>query len=846
MSAYACEPEKGSEPGVGWNWAQQMGRYHEVWVITRANNRASIEKALAVKPLPNVHWVYFDLPRWARFWKKKQRGMHLYYYLWQIGAYFVVRKLHRRVGFDLVHHVTFVNYWMPSYMALLPAPFVWGPVGGGESAPRSFWRSFSFRGRAYELLRDLARSLAQFDPFVRLAARRATVKLATTPQTEKRLRALGCRNVLIHPAVGLMSEEMRTLSAFPLRQGDPFRFFSIGGLLHLKGFDLGLRAFARFQARFPATEYWIIGDGPERKRLEKLADNLGLAGKVRFWGAVPRAEVLEKLADCDVLVNPSLHDSGGWVCLEAMAAGRPVICLDLGGPALQVTEETGIKIPAISPSQAIADLSVAMEELARDPARRARLGQAGRARVSRLYNWEEKGKYLADLYDQAVSAKLQGELRPPLRILISAYACEPEKGSEPGVGWNWVRQIARFHEVRVITRGNNRASIEKSLAKEPLPNVHWVYFDLPRWARFWKKGQRGVHLYYYLWQIGAYFVVRKLHRRVGFNLVHHVTFMNYWMPSFLFLLPIPFIWGPVGGGESAPRSFWRTFSFRGKAYELLRDLARFLAQFDPFVRLAARRATVGIATTEESAARLRSLGYRKVMVLSSVGSSKDEIARLNGFTVRQSNPFRLVSIGNLLHWKGFELSLRGFARFQSRFPATEYWIIGDGPERKRLRKLAQRLGVTGSVTFWGAIPRRQVLEKLADCDVLVHPSFHDSGASVCLEAMAAGRPVICLDLGGSAVQVTEETGIKVSAITPDQALRDLANAFYKLASDPELRARLSLGAIKRVEEHFNWDKRGLLMTRLYESLSTVEEDTAVERKLSASRRSADSSSPIRN
>jgi glycosyltransferase involved in cell wall biosynthesis len=412
ISAYACEPGRGSEPGVGWNWAQQMGRYHEVWVITRANNRAPIEKSLAKEPLPNVHWVYFDLPRWARFWKKRQRGMHLYYYLWQIGAYFVVRKLHRRVGFNLAHHVTFVNYWMPSFMALLPVPFVWGPVGGGESAPRSFWRSLSLRGKTYELLRDLARFLAEFDPFVKLAARRATVGLATTSQTEKRLRALGCRNVLVHPAVGLVSEEIRTLSPFPVRQSDPFRFLSIGGLLHLKGFDLGLRAFARFQARFPATEYWIIGDGPERKRLEKLAHNLGIAAKMRFWGTIPRDEVLEKLADCDVLVHPSLHESGGWVCLEAMAARRPVICLDLGGPALQVTEETGIKIPAISPSQAIADLSLAMEELARDPARRARLGQSGRERVSRLYNSEEKGKYLADLYDQAASAKLQGDLRP--------------------------------------------------------------------------------------------------------------------------------------------------------------------------------------------------------------------------------------------------------------------------------------------------------------------------------------------------------------------------------------------------------------------------------------------------
>ena len=398
ISAYACEPGRGSEPGVGWNWAQQMGRYHEVWVITRTNNQKPIEKALAMKPLPNVHLVYFDLPRWARFWKKRQRGMHLYYYLWQIGAYFVVRKLHRRVAFNLVHHATLVNYWMPTFLVLLPIHFIWGPVGGGESAPPSFWRSFSLRGRAYELIRDLARSLAQLDPFVRLAARRATVVLATTPQTEKRLGALGCRNVLIQPAVGLVSEEIRKLSAFPLRQSDPFRFVSIGVLLHLKGFDLGLRAFARFQTRFPTTEYWIIGDGPERKRLEKLAHNLGLAAKVRFWGTLPRAEVLEKLADCDVLVHPSLHDSGGWVCLEAMAAGRPVICLDLGGPALQVTEDSGIKAPAASADQVVSDLAAAMMRLAEDPELRVRMGQASRQRVKEDFDWGKKGELMHQLY----------------------------------------------------------------------------------------------------------------------------------------------------------------------------------------------------------------------------------------------------------------------------------------------------------------------------------------------------------------------------------------------------------------------------------------------------------------
>jgi glycosyltransferase involved in cell wall biosynthesis len=376
-----------------------MGRYHEVWVITRANNRGPIEKALAREPLPRVHWVYFDLPSWARFWKRSQRGVHLYYYLWQVGVYFVARKLHREVGFNLVHHVTLVNYWMPSFLALLPVPFVWGPVGGGESAPRAFRRCFSLRGKVYEILRDLARSLGQLDPFVRLTAQRAALGLATTPQTEKRLRALGCRQVLVFSEAGVPPRDIEELGALPIREGSPVRFLSLGRLLHWKGFELSLRAFARFARRSPTSEYWIVGDGPERRRLEKLAQNLGLTGKVRFWEMIPRSEVLGKPADCDVLVHPSLHDSGGWVCLEAMAAGRPVLCLDLGGPALQVTEETGIKIPATSPEQVVSGLAAAMTRLARDLGLRIRLGIAARQRVQEHFDWDKKALFMMEIYE---------------------------------------------------------------------------------------------------------------------------------------------------------------------------------------------------------------------------------------------------------------------------------------------------------------------------------------------------------------------------------------------------------------------------------------------------------------
>lgn len=404
-------------------------------------------------------------------------------------------------------------------------------------------------------------------------------------------------------------------------------------------------------------------------------------------------------------------------------------------------------------------------------------------------------------------------------MLVSAYACEPGKGSEPAVGWNWARQMARFHEVWVITRANNRQPIEKALASHPLPKVHWTYFDLPRWACFWKKGGRGVHAYYYLWQAGAYFAARRLHKQVGFDLVHHATFVTYWAPSFLAFLPVPFIWGPVGGGESAPRSFRRCLGPRGRASELLRDLGRRLGECDPFVRMTARRAALALATTDQTERRLWSLGCRSVSVLTQVALPQDEVCRLGMIPLRRTDPFRLVSIGNLLHWKGTELGLRAFARFHRHFPDSEYWVVGDGPERRRLEAMAVHLGIAEAVTFWGAIPRVQALEKLAECDVLMHPSLHDSGGWVCVEAMAAGRPVVCLDLGGPALQVTIDCGIKVSAISPEQVLRDMSDALSQLASDSELRARLSMGAKSHVERYFNWDNKGLYMEHIRRGLT---------------------------
>ncbi len=407
-----------------------------------------------------------------------------------------------------------------------------------------------------------------------------------------------------------------------------------------------------------------------------------------------------------------------------------------------------------------------------------------------------------------------------MKILLSAYACEPNRGSEPGVGWNMAQAIAKRHQVCVLTSNTHRAAIEAELANNPIPNLKIAYFDPLGWLYDWsQEGKRplvGVHLHYYLWQIWAYFVGRSLHQAIQFDIAHHVTYVKYQSPSFLSLLPIPFVWGPVGGAEAAPQPFWKDFSLRNKIYEIMRTMARRVGEGDPFVSMTIRRSAVIWATTDDTSKRLFKLGAKSVEVMSESSLHEFEINQLQQPPV-QNSPMRFISMGRLLHWKGFHLGLQSFAK--ANLPDAEYWILGIGPEQARLKRLAEQLKIAHQVKFWDRLPREESLQKLAQSHVLVHPSLHDSGGWVCIEAMATGRPVICLNLGGPGVQVTDETGIKVLAQTPEQAVQDLAQAMRKLAHNPELRDRMGQAGQQRVREVYSWDSREQRLTKIYEELA---------------------------
>lgn len=406
-----------------------------------------------------------------------------------------------------------------------------------------------------------------------------------------------------------------------------------------------------------------------------------------------------------------------------------------------------------------------------------------------------------------------------MKILLSAYSCEPGQGSERGVGWNVIKAVAKYHEVWVLTRPDeSKETIEAELARNPEPNLHFVYFNLPILSGMWKWGFGLIQLHYYFWQIQAYFVARRLQRQIGFDLAHHVTFVKYSRPSFLAFLPIPLLWGPVGGGEFAPKAFWQDFSLKSKIYELLRLLACWIFEFDPFVRITAQRSAFVKATTEDTAARVRKMGVKNVSVELAIGLLNQEITALAKYNLPGNTSIRFISIGRLLHWKGFHLGLRAFAL--ANLPNAEYWIVGDGSEKQALEKMAETLNISHQVKFWGELSREQTLQKLSECTALIHPSLHDSGAGVCLEAMAAGRPVICLDLGGPAVQVTNDTGFKIAATTPEQAVRELAEAIAQLAGSSDLQQRMGEAGRRRVGKVFNWEVKGRDLANLYQEIVT--------------------------
>lgn len=413
VSAFACvgDPderfERGGEGVLGWNIIQQLSRFHEVWMLTHPQNRNAIEATLKVEPHPTLRFEYFSLPIVFEPLRKIPGGIQLYAYLWQLKAYFVARRLHQRFHFDAFHHVTYANDWMASFIgALLPIPYIRGPGGGAHQTPKSFLKAYPLRGRVWEWLRAWGQWLFRHDPFFILGQRRARAILVCNREALEAIPAKWRHKAILFPVNGVSARDL----ALTVSEGKPsnkFRVLSAGKLIRLKGFHLAIKAFKSFAECCPEAEFTIVGDGPELSHLKTLVRKLRLETQVRFEKWMQREELLLKMRSCDVFLFPSLRDGGGAVVVEAMTAGKPVICLDIAGPGIHVTDDCGIKITPKSPEQAVSEMAKALERLYWDSELRLQMGKAARARAEQVYHWDRLGERMLEIYEQALYLPLR-------------------------------------------------------------------------------------------------------------------------------------------------------------------------------------------------------------------------------------------------------------------------------------------------------------------------------------------------------------------------------------------------------------------------------------------------------
>jgi glycosyltransferase involved in cell wall biosynthesis len=438
--------------------------------------------------------------------------------------------------------------------------------------------------------------------------------------------------------------------------------------------------------------------------------------------------------------------------------------------------------------------------------------------------------------DDGVSASATDPIRPrggtgdqprrSLRILIEAYACEPASGSEPGVGWNWSVQAALHgHRVVVITRANNRDAIEEARAASPIPNLEFCYFDLPLpFTRLKKRfGYVGLYAYYYAWQIGVWRMARHLHRRNTFDLVHHVTFVNDWMPSGVAGVRAPFIWGPVGGSTHVmPDGLERQLPTAFKRYEVIRrTFQQLVSRVDPLVALTRRRASLILAYTDEALGGIPRRHRRKARSIIHIGVSEADAPRDATNEFPSEDALTVVSGGRLVHWKGFDLLVEGFGEYVRTHGDVRARLVftGDGPFRPFLEALVAEHGVGNQVTFLGHLPTRDdVYRALMAGHLYALPTLRDGPPVAILEAMLAGKPILCVDLGAPHELVPDEAGLKIPFGERRQMTQDIAAALAWARTHPkELRERGDAARRHALAVH-DWRRIGDEVDAIYRSL----------------------------
>lgn len=390
------------------------------------------------------------------------------------------------------------------------------------------------------------------------------------------------------------------------------------------------------------------------------------------------------------------------------------------------------------------------------------------------------------------------------KVLLSAFSCNPTKGSEESNGWNWSIGILREgYEVHTFTRLINKKDIEK---QKKVENLYFHYIALPfGLERLYSMNQAAMYLYYMLWQWLTYRKAKRVHKKVKFDKVHHVTWGSIQQGSFLYKLGVPFIFGPAGGGQIAPKEFKEYFKEHWAAEEKREKVSRFLFNYNPACREMLPKAALVMVSNYDTFEFAKKAGAKNVQLTLDVGLPESFFPA----NFIDHKPFKgklkLLWVGRFLPRKGILLTLEVMNALKNN-PDITLTIVGDGEMRNYVESYIHEMQLTKTVHWIGSVSFEDVKKHYSTHDAFFYTSLRDSGSMQLIEAMAYSLPVITIDLHGQGQIVSEESGIKVPLSTPELVVETLATEILSLSKDTERYNKLSKAAYNFAKEQV-WEKK---------------------------------------
>ena len=350
------------------------------------------------------------------------------------------------------------------------------------------------------------------------------------------------------------------------------------------------------------------------------------------------------------------------------------------------------------------------------------------------------------------------------RILISAYAVAPDRGSEPGMGWNWCTGVARDNEVFVITEGEFRGSIEKQLAILPQRNhLHFFYLPVsPEVRRMcWNQGDWRFYLYYRKWQKRALETARAICRDYPIDIIHQLNMIGFREPGYLWKISGPrVVWGPVGGMGTVRLSCFADLPFSLQIKFRLKNLITRIQYHSYRVRQMTRRSDAVIVATEAEKDVFRRIYGRESILVSETGTVGETSVVQHGGHLWDRTRFHLLWVGRFIPTKQLSLALQTLAHLDDRFVLH---VVGTGNrcEVAAAKAKADSLDLSDRVVWHGQVAHDRVQEYMHAADLFFFTSILEATSTVILEAVSNHLPIVCFDACGFGPIVDASIGRKI-------------------------------------------------------------------------------------